>query len=377
MYDYLIVGAGLYGSTFARLATDAGKKCLVIDKRDHLAGNCFDERREGILVNRFGGHIVHTNSVGIWTFLNRFASFSNYQHKVIADCYGNKISLPINLWTLHQLLGADGPADAREMLGDVAENIPNPQNFEEQVLSTLGAKIYHLLFYGYTKKQWGREPRELPASIAKRIPIRLTYDDRYFDDTYQGMPTEGYTEMVRRILSGEALGISSSRSSSEMLEGIEVKLGTDVSFEDLRYYYGKYGSKAVFSGPLDELFDYRFGKLEYRSLRFEHETKQGDYQGCATMNYTDEETPYTRIIEWKHFRPEERHANTVITREYPMADGEPYYPINDEANHQVYKQYRALVPDWMVVGGRLGSYKYINMDAAIGMAMKDVRRELS
>jgi UDP-galactopyranose mutase len=358
-YDYLIVGAGLYGATFARLATDAGRKVLVIDKRDHLAGNCFDSRVDGILVNRFGGHIFHTNSKLIWDFVNRFASFSNYQHKVIADCYGNKISLPINLWTLHQLLGVDGPADAWEMLGDVAERIPNPQNFEEQVLSTLGAKIYHLLFYGYTKKQWGREPRELPASIAKRIPIRLTYDDRYFDDTYQGMPTEGYTEMVRR-----------------MLEGIPVELGWGVGHDWMWTFKFNHGAKVVYSGPLDELFDYRFGKLEYRSLRFEHETKQGDYQGCATMNYTDEETPYTRIIEWKHFRPEERHANTVITREYPEALGEPYYPVGDEANRGLHKKYADLVPSWMVVGGRLGSYQYLNMDQACAMAMKDVRREL-
>jgi UDP-galactopyranose mutase len=355
LYDYLIVGAGLYGATFARLATDAGRKCLVIDKRSHIAGNCFDQRVEGILVNAYGGHIFHTNSEPIWQFVNRFASFTNYQHRVKVNYQGKIYSFPINLLTLNQLYGAATPGDADELLQWLKK--PGAEdNFESFVKNNLGVRAYQTLFYGYTKKQWGREPRDLPASIAKRIPVRLTYDDRYFSDKFQGMPVGGYTQMVER-----------------MLEGIEVRLNDGWD----GWQWNCAVQKVVYSGPIDALFDYRFGKLEYRSLRFEHETRDGDFQGCATINYTDERIPYTRIIEWKHFWPDEKHLRTVVTREYPAMGGEPFYPVEDEVNRQRYQQYRELVPDWMVVGGRLGSYQYLNMDQAIGMAMKDAKRELS
>lgn len=268
-------------------------------------------------------------------------------------------SFPINLQTFQDLWNEPyTPEQAKNTLTEIGHSI-QPRNFQEQVLSQVGGRIYETFFYGYTKKQWGREPRELPASIAKRIPIRLTYDDRYFDDRFQGMPTEGYTAMVER-----------------MLDGIEVKLETAfVPWMLDKSYFPE--ERVVYSGPLDELFGYRFGRLEYRSLRFEHETLNvPDYQGCATINYTDEQIPYTRIIEWKHFRPEERHDRTVITREFPASEGEPYYPVNDEANTKRHYQYRDLIPDWMIVGGRLGAYRYYNMDQVIGMAMSDVRKEL-
>jgi UDP-galactopyranose mutase len=357
MYDYLIVGAGIYGASFARMATDAGKKCLVIDRRDHIAGNVYDERVEGILVNRYGGHIWHCNSEPIWRFVNRFSDFTQYEHRVKVSYRGQIFSFPINLLTFNQLWGDCSIERIKREMERMGTMLPNPTSFEQQVISQVGARIYETLFEGYTKKQWGREPRDLPASIAKRIPIRLTYDDRYFSDKYQGMPTEGYTEMVWR-----------------MLDGIEVQL--DTPFESV--IQGRsICEKTVYSGPLDALFDYRFGKLEYRSLRFEHETHEGDFQGCATINYTDEQIPYTRIIEWKHFRPDERHDKTIITREFPSDEGQPYYPIADSRNRRIYNDYLGLVPDWMLVGGRLGSYQYLNMDQAIGMAMKDAKRELT
>lgn len=359
-YDYLIVGAGLYGATFARIATDSGKRCLVIDKRSHIAGNCYDERRDGILVNRYGGHIFHTNSEPVWNFVNRFASFTNYQHRVKVN-YRDKIySFPINLQTFHQLYGTVTPGEADELLQQLNRYVEkNNDNFESFVRSNLGSAIYEIFFQGYTKKQWGREPRELPASIAKRIPVRLTYDDRYFSDKFQGMPVGGYTQMVER-----------------MLDGIEVQLDTPYDLGHALDDSFRWGCKVVYSGPIDELFDCRFGKLEYRSLRFEHETRDGDYQGAATINFTDERIPYTRIIEWKHFWPDEKHVRTVITREYPTVEGEPYYPVPDQIQRQRHQKYMELVPGWMVVGGRLGSYQYLNMDQAIAQAMKDVRREL-
>jgi UDP-galactopyranose mutase len=361
-YDYLVVGAGLFGATFARAATDSGKKCLVIDRRKHLAGNCFDERKEGILVNAFGGHIFHTNSRSIWDFVNRFAAFSRYEHRVKVNYQGELYSFPINLQTFRQLGWGDTAEEVKARLDQVRVPHPRPNSFAQHVLSSVGPELYEIFFEGYTAKQWNRSPHDLPATIAKRIPIRLTEDDRYFDDRFQGMPTEGYTEMVRR-----------------MLEGIEVQLSHDYVLGDYFWPTKRDGMKTIYSGPLDELFDYRFGPLEYRSLRFEHETHEGDFQGEATVNYTEQDVPYTRIIEWKHFRPEQsrRTTTTHITREYPASTGDPYYPVTDVKNNVLYKKYQALVPDWMLVGGRLGSFQYLNMDQAIGMALKDAKRELS
>lgn len=355
MYDYCIVGAGIYGATFARLATDAGKKCLVIDKRSHIAGNCYDERREGILVNLYGGHIFHTNSKPVWEFVNRFATFSDYVHRVKVSYHGNLYSFPINLQTFKQVWGLDSVEEVKARLERERIHRPQPNFFEDYVLDQVGLELYNIFFKGYTEKQWNRSPEDLPASIARRIPIRLTDDDRYFSDKFQGMPVDGYTAMVER-----------------MLDGIEVRLGEELG----GWWDRSWFTKVVYSGPLDALFDYRYGPLEYRSLGFSHEVMDGDFQGCATVNYTQVEVPYTRIIEWKHFRPEESHAQTVITREFPRTTGEPYYPINDEKNNLAYRQYKSLVPDWMIVGGRLGSYQYLNMDQAIAQAMKDARRDL-
>lgn len=358
-YDYLIVGAGVYGASFARLATDAGKHCLVIDRRDTIAGNVYDERVAGVLVNRYGGHIFHTNSEPIWDFVNRFSEFSRYEHRVKANFKGRLFSFPINLATFRELWGLEDLAEVQERLERERVHFPRPQNFEEHVLSQVGEEIYETFFKGYTEKQWGTHPRNLPVSVAKRIPIRLTDDDRYFDDKFQGMPVEGYTAMVHR-----------------MLDGIEVRLGEDYTGGPVGIRWPHLSrARVVYSGPLDELFDYRYGKLGYRSLRFEHEFTEPF--GHATINYTDAAVPYTRIIDWAAFRPEQYQgsAQTPHTREYPASEGEPYYPINNDANHALYQQYRALVPDWMIVGGRLGSYQYLNMDQAIGMAMKDFRRE--
>lgn len=361
MYDYLIVGAGLYGATFARVATDAGKKCLVIDRREHLAGNCHDARQNGILVNTYGGHIFHTNSKPVWEFVNRFSAFSSYVHKVKVNYYGRIYSFPINLQTFQQLWGLETVEEVQERLEREKIDRYRGGSFEDWVLSQVGFDVYNTFFKGYTEKQWNKSCQDLPQAIAKRIPIRMNHDDRYFSDKFQGMPTEGYTEMVRR-----------------MLEGIEVRLGEPYETKDLNWGFGfcVAAKKVVYTGPLDELFDYRYGKLEYRSLRFEHEALEGDHQGCATVNYTDPETPFTRIIEWKHFRPEEQHRDTIVTWEYPADNGEPYYPVNTIHNNEIYKLYRALVPDWMVVGGRLGSFQYYNMDQVIAQALKDVRAEL-
>jgi UDP-galactopyranose mutase len=357
-YDYLVVGAGLFGATFARAATDSGKKCLVIDRRKHLAGNCFDERKEGILVNAFGGHIFHTNSRSIWDFVNRFAAFSKYEHRVKVNYRGELYSFPINLQTFRQLGWGDTAEEVKARLDQVRVPHPRPNSFAQHVLSSVGPELYEIFFEGYTAKQWNRSPHDLPATIAKRIPIRLTEDDRYFDDKFQGMPTEGYTEMVRRML----LGIETWKDS--------------LYTEELRQAVRP--RRVVYSGPLDELFGYRFGPLEYRSLRFEHETHEGDFQGHATVNYTEQDVPYTRIIEWKHFRPEQswRTTTTHITREYPETKGDPYYPVTDVKNNVLYRKYQALVPDWMLVGGRLGSFQYLNMDQACAMALKDAKREL-
>lgn len=359
-YDYLVVGAGLYGATFARVATDAGKKCLVIDRREHLAGNCYDERQNGILVNAYGGHIWHTNSQAIQTFVERFAKFSTYEHRVKVNYQDVLYSFPINLQTFKELWGLTSVEAIKARLERERVPHPKPNSFADYVLDQVGPELYEIFFEGYTAKQWNRNPQDVSATVAKRIPIRLTDDDRYFDDKFQGMPTEGYTEMVRR-----------------MLKGIEVQLNSGYEPILPLSKAGPKGTRVVYSGPLDELFDYRFGPLEYRSLRFEHETLPvANFQGCATINYTEASVPHTRMMEWKHFRPEESHSHTRITREYPATTGEPYYPVAGVSSTTLYRKYRELVPEWMIVGGRLGSYQYLNMDQAIGMALKDAKREL-
>ena len=355
-YDFLIAGAGLYGATLANQLTKAGKKCLIIDKRPHIAGNAYTENRNGIDVHMYGAKIFHTKHHIVWNFVNQYAVFNNYQHIVKANYKGLIFSMPINLNTLHELFLTKTPNAAREYIRCETESFQrdNIDNLEDFALSQLGPSLYKALFYGYTKKQWHREPSEVPAGIIKRIPIRFTWDNRYFDDPYQGIPIEGYTRMVEKIL-----------------EGIDVDLNADFFFIP---NWRSIADKLVFTGPIDQFCEYQFGPLEYLSLRFEHEELEGDYQGCSVMNYTDEKIPYTRIIEHKHFLFGNQ-PNTIITREYPVKwerGAEPYYPVNTDKNTELYLKYKTEVekqPD-VYMGGRLGTFSYINLDQTILLALE-------
>lgn len=362
MIDFLIVGAGLYGAAFARAATDAGAKCLVLDRRPHVAGNAYTERVAGIDVHKYGAHIFHTNDEAVWHFAGRFATFNRYTNSPVANYKGTLYSLPFNMWTFNKMWGVTTPDEARAKIDEErrAAGITNPRNLEEQAISLVGTSLYEALVKGYTQKQWGRECAGLPASIIKRLPVRYTFDNNYFDALYQGIPIGGYTAMVQR-----------------MLEGIEVHLGTDYLTD--RKKYDSMARKVIYTGQIDEYFDYCFGALEYRTLRFETEVLDvPNYQGNAVVNYTDSDTPYTRIIEHKHFCAGEftfgGQEATVITKEYPSewTQGcEPYYPINNERNAALYARYKAEADkqDKVIFGGRLGTYKYLDMDKVIAEAL--------
>ena len=361
MYDYLIVGSGLFGSTFAQQATERGKKCLVIDKRSHIAGNCYTKREHGIDVHVYGPHIFHTSNKPIWDYVNRFTSFNSYVNRPKSRIGNQIFSFPINLMTLHQLWGVMTPEEAKRKLAEVSRPCTDPRNLEEWIVSQVGDEIYEKFIYGYTKKQWMREPRELPASIIKRIPIRLTYDDNYFNDTYQGIPTEGYTAIFEK-----------------MLEGSEVQLGVDY-FADKSRLDGL-AKRIVYTGKIDEYFGYTLGDLQYRSLSFANETLDGDYQGNACINYPSQDVPWTRITEHKHFTPERSIDKTVITREYPivcMRDDTPYYPIGDEMNTKRYNEYKKMTSlcSNVIFGGRLTEYRYYDMHQVIGSALHAVKKE--
>jgi len=350
-YDAVIVGAGMFGATLARELTDRGRKVLVIDKRLHLAGSCFTERIEGIAVGRFGPHVFHTNDERIWKYAQRFAQFLPFITRTKASHRGRLYSFPINLMTLYQLWGVRTPEEAKRKLEAVRHPIPNPANLEEWVLSTLGREIYETFIYGYTVKQWGREPSRLPASIVKRLPVRLTFDDNYFTDVYQGVPSGGYTPMFER-----------------MLEGIEVRLSCDYLTD--RSVLDRMG-QVVYSGRIDEYFDYCLGPLEFRTCLFENKVLEGDYQGNAVINYTDMEDQYTRIVEHKHFA-RVNSAKTVVTWEYPRSCGKedaPLYPVNDQANMDLFDQYRRL-PTRAIFAGRLGMYRYVDMHQVIAQAWR-------
>ena len=363
-YDYLIVGAGLTGAVFAHEAQKIGKKCLVIDRRDHIAGNVYTEEVEGINVHRYGAHIFHTSMKDVWGYVNQFAEFNNYVNSPIANYKGEIYNMPFNMNTFSKMWGVVTPAEAKAKIQEQidAEGIGEPQNLEEQALSLVGRDIFEKLVKGYTEKQWGRDCKDLPASIIKRLPCRFTYDNNYFNDRFQGIPMGGYTKMV-----------------ANMLGGVEVRTG--VEYKDLIAEQPDIADRVIYCGPIDSFYDYSLGQLEYRSLRFETEVlDEADHQGVAVMNYNEREVPYTRVIEHKHFEFGTQ-PKTVITREYPAdwkPGDEPYYPINDERNTALYEQYRELADreGKVVFAGRLGGYKYYDMDKAIAAAFDVVRAEL-
>lgn len=362
-YDYLIVGAGLFGAVFAREMTDAGKRCLVIDRRDHVAGNACTETVEGIAVHRYGAHIFHTNDDAVWDYVNRFARFNRFTNSPIANYKGELYNLPFNMNTFHQMWGVTTPAQARAEIRrqQEASGDGEPQNLEEQAIRLVGRDIYEKLIKGYTQKQWGRPCTELPSFIIRRLPVRFTYDNNYFNARHQGIPEDGYTALVER-----------------MLEGIPVRLHTD--FLHQRQELSALAERVLYTGPIDAYFDYRLGALEYRSLRFETELLDTDnYQGNAVVNYTDAETPYTRIIEHKHF-VYGTQPKTVITREYSAEwrpGDEPYYPVNDGKNAALYQAYRELAQreQRVIFGGRLGEYRYYDMDQVVRAALDCVREQ--
>lgn len=363
-FDYLIVGAGLFGAVFAQEATAAGKKCLVLDKRAHIGGNIYTERINGIDVHRYGAHIFHTDDREVWAYVNRFASFNRYTNSPVADYRGEIYNLPFNMNTFHAMWGVRTPAQAREKIAaQIREaGITEPKNLEEQAISLVGTDIYEKLVKGYTEKQWGRPCRELPAFIIRRLPVRFTYDNNYFNNRYQGVPDEGYTALIARLL-----------------EGCEVRLLTDYLSD--RAGFDALAVKTVYTGPLDGFFGYCYGPLLWRSLRFETEVLDADnYQGNAVVNYTAAEVPFTRIIEHKHFTFGTGEG-TVISREYPdewQPGKEPYYPLNNEETEALCARYRALAKAErrVIFGGRLGEYKYYDMDQIVRRALTAAADEL-
>ena len=369
-YDYLVVGAGLYGAVFAHEAKKAGKSVLVIDKRDNIAGNVYTEKIEGIHVHKYGAHIFHTNNKKVWEYVNQFAEFNRFTNSPVANYHGELYSLPFNMYTFNKMWGVVTPEEAVAKIEEQKKEagITNPENLEEQAISLVGKDIFEKLIKGYTEKQWGRSCRELPAFIIKRLPVRLTYDNNYFNALYQGIPIGGYTKMV-----------------DNMLKGIEVRLGED--YLQQKDEYDSIADRVIYTGAIDAYFNFAIGHLEYRSVRFDTEVlDKPNYQGNAAVNYTDVETPWTRIIEhkWFEFGKDEQGNDlpkTVISREYSSEwkpGDEPYYPVNDEKNSSLYSEYKkkADKEGKVVFGGRLGEYRYYDMDAVIASALDMCEKEL-
>ena len=364
-YDYLIVGSGLFGAVFAHEATARGKKVLVIERREHIGGNIYTERREGIDVHKYGAHIFHTSNRKIWDYVNALTPFRPFVNSPVANFRGELYALPFNMNTFYKLWNTATPQAARAKIDEQKKAYADitPQNLEEQAIKLVGVDIYEKLIKGYTEKQWGKPCDKLPAFIIKRLPVRFTFDNNYFNDTYQGIPEAGYTALVEKLLSG-----------------VEVKTATD--FFDNRASYEAIADKIVFTGRIDKFFGEQFGKLQYRSLRFEEETLPTEnFQGVAVMNFTAAEVPYTRIIEHKHFT-KAAAKTTIISREYPLAwqDGlEPFYPVNDAANAEIYAQYEKAAAERtnVIFGGRLGTYRYLDMDKVIEQALAATAKELS
>lgn len=363
-YDFLIVGSGLYGSVFANEANRNGKKCLIIDKRSHIGGNIYTEKIENINVHKYGAHIFHTNNKEVWDYVNKFAQFNRYTNSPIANYKGEIFNLPFNMNTFNKMWGVTTPKEAKEKIEEQRrENYTEePKNLEEQAINLVGIDIYEKLIKGYTEKQWGRSCRELPSFIIKRLPVRFTYDNNYFNSYYQGIPVGGYTSMIE-----------------SMIEGIDVKLNEDYLKD--KEMWNSIACKIVYTGPIDAYFNYKFGVLEYRSVSFEEEILECEnYQGNAVVNYTDSNIPYTRIIEHKHFEFGTQ-PKTIISREYSTEwklGDEPYYPVNDSRNNELYDKYRILTKeeDNVIFGGRLGEYKYYDMDKVIELALKKARESL-
>lgn len=363
MYDYLIVGSGLFGAVFAYEAKKRGKTCLVLEKRDHIGGNCYTENWNGINVHKYGAHIFRTNKKEIWEYIQQFAEFNHFVNSPIANYHGRILNMPFNMNTFSRMWNISTPAEAKAIIDAQKKEVTGePKNLEEKAISLVGRDIYEVLVKEYTEKQWGRPCTQLPASIIRRLPVRFTYDNNYFNDPYQGIPKGGYTQIIEK-----------------MFEGCEIRYHVD--FNENRETYSRLAKKVLYTGTIDSYFDYRFGPLEYRSLRFEHEQLETDnYQGVAVVNYTDIETPYTRIIEHKHFEFGTQ-PKTVISREYSAEwkkGDEPYYPVNDEKNGALYAEYKKMAdaePN-VVFGGRLGEYKYYDMDKVIEVALSVAEKEL-
>lgn len=369
MYDYLIVGAGLYGSIFAHEATNKGYRCLVIDKRDNVGGNIYTENVDGINVHKYGAHIFHTNNRKVWDYITQFASFNRFTNAPIANYKGELYSLPFNMYTFNKMWGVVAPEEAQAKIAEQRQMIKwEPRNLEEQAISLVGRDIYEKLIKGYTEKQWGRDCKELPPFIIQRLPVRFTFDNNYFNALYQGIPMGGYTQMIEKILTG-----------------IEVKLGED--YLENRDWWNDKATKVVYTGPIDAYFRFALGTLEYRSIHFETETmSRSNFQGNAVVNYTDCETPWTRIIEhkWFEFGKDENGnevPHTIISKEYSSEwkpGDEPYYPVNDSKNGQLYQKYKKLAEKEtnVIFGGRLGEYRYYDMDAVIGSVLEKCAMEL-
>lgn len=362
-YDYVIVGSGLFGGVFAYLANRAGKRCLVIEKREHIGGNIYCETVEGIHVHKYGAHIFHTSNKKVWNFVNAFSEFNRYTNSPIANYKGEIYNMPFNMNTFSRMWGIHTPSEAKAIIDEQRSSVQGePKNLEEQAIALVGRDIYEKLVKGYTEKQWGRDCKELPSFIIRRLPVRYTYDNNYFNDRYQGIPMDGYNAIIEKLL-----------------DGIEVRTGID--FLEHREEYKRLGRRIIYTGPVDGYYDYKLGKLEYRTVRFETEVLDTDnYQGNAVVNYTDRETPYTRVIEHKHFEFGTQ-PKTVISKEYSTdwQEGmEPYYPVNNEKNQNLYQQYAKLAAEEknVIFGGRLGEYKYYDMDKVIESAFLLAEKEL-
>ena len=362
MYDYLIVGAGLYGSICANELTKSGKKVLVIESRNHIGGNCHTENRDGINIHTYGPHIFHTSNEDVWKWINQYVEFNNFRYNPVANYEGELYSLPFNMWTFNKLWGVTTPKEAKDVIDSQSKEIDNPNNLEDQSIKLVGKDVYEKLIKGYTEKQWRKPCNELPKEIIKRLPVRFTYDNNYFNDKYQGIPIGGYTQIFEKLL-----------------DGIEVRLGVDYFKDELPEH-----SKVIYTGPIDKFFNYEFGELEYKTTRFEHFKKDTDnYQGCSVINYTDSKTQHTRVIEHKHFEKENITDNTWITYEYPtqysVNQTEPYYPVNDIDNNQTYQKYK-LESDKLEnvhFGGRLAEYKYYDMHQVIDSALNFIKTEIN